>query len=149
MTLAVSVRLQYLHYTIYRIYGIYSIYSIYTAHIYSISARARMPSCRQYADCAAAWSLGLSRVVQPSFCTDPFPIGTKEWKYPVDRYISLTTAGVMTPRQTPIIYWAPIPEHIHIQHLQGEISTYIYFSSFTAHDWTDILFQESVFDLDW
>ena len=32
----------------------------------------------------------------------------------------------MTPRQTPIIYWAPIPEHIHIQHLQGEISTYIF-----------------------
>ena len=101
----------------------YNIYSIYTADISSISTRARMPSWRQCADCAAAWSLGLSRVVQPSFCTDPFPIGTKEWKYPVDRYISLTTAGVMTPRQTPIIYWAPIPEHIHIQHLQGEIST--------------------------
>ena len=25
-----------------------------------------------------------SRFVQPSFCRDPFPIGTKEWKYPVD-----------------------------------------------------------------
>ena len=66
-------------------------------HFFAVANRIREERSDRFADLGLGWRISphypllLVLSNQVSFCPNPFPIGTKEWRFPKDIYISLTT----------------------------------------------------------